>query len=217
VSDRGRLVAWLAFVAVYAALNYGARFSGEGPDRSVLYTYSAAVFGLLQLGIILGLMLLITLNRPKREYFALRRPVSWPRAVSLGVLVLIGVFVVGGILEPFLHPGHEQGIVPEKWQPEHAAAFAFNFVVVALLAPVVEELTFRGLGYRLLQRFGQVAAILLVGLLFGLAHGLVEALPILAAFGAGLAYLRARTRSVYPGMLVHAGFNSLVLVRAVAI
>ena len=34
-------------------------------------------------------------------------------------------------------------------------------------------------------RFGTWTAILLVGLLFGLAHGLVEAFPFLAAFGAG--------------------------------
>jgi hypothetical protein len=132
------------------------------------------------------------------------------------VIVLVGVFVLSGILSPLLQPGQEQGLVPKTWQPSHAAAFAANFVVVALIAPVVEELTFRGLGYRLLEPFGRWTAILLVGLTFGLAHGLVEALPILAAFGAGLAYIRMRTGSVYPCMVVHATFNSAVLIVAVA-
>ena len=90
-----------------------------------------------------------------------------------------------------------------------------NFLVVAVLAPIVEEITFRGLGYKLIEPFGKWTAILVVGLLFGLAHGLVEALPILAAFGAGLAYVRMRTGSVYPGMIVHSAFNSLVLIVAV--
>jgi membrane protease YdiL (CAAX protease family) len=130
--------------------------------------------------------------------------------------VLIGVFILGGILSPLLQPGQEQGLVPKTWQPEHAAAFVANFAVVAVLAPVVEEITFRGLGYRLLEPFGRWTAILLVGLAFGLAHGLVEALPILAAFGAGLAYVRMRTGSVYPGIVVHVAFNSLVLIVAVA-
>src|SRR5438876_1112872 len=84
------------------------------------------------------------------------------------------------------------------------------------LAGVLEELTFRGLGYTLLSRYGQWTAIVLVGVIFGLAHGLVEALPILAFFGMGLCYLRVKTGSVYPGMLVHAGFNALVLSIAVA-
>lgn len=216
MSDKGRLYGWLAFVGVFSAINYSARFTSGTPDKNVLYTYSAAISGLVEIAIILGIMLLIARGRPKREYFALHRPASWGRAAGISVLVLIGVFAFAGILEPFLKPGQEQGLVPDKWEPAHAGAFVFNFVVVALLAPVVEELTFRGIGFTLLARFGRVAAVLLVGLLFGLAHGLVEALPILAAFGAGLAYLRARTASVYPGMVVHACFNALVLTLAVA-
>jgi membrane protease YdiL (CAAX protease family) len=215
-SDKGRLYAWLAFVGVFSAINYAARFSSGKPDKNVLYTYGAAISGLIEVAVILAIVLLIARGRPKREYFALRRPPSWARAAGLSVLVLAGVFVFAGILEPFLKPGQEQGLVPDKWEPAHAGAFVFNFVVVAVFAPVVEELTFRGLGFTLLlERFGRVAAVLLVGLLFGLAHGLVEALPVLAAFGAGLAYLRARTGSVYPGMVVHACFNALVLTLAV--
>jgi membrane protease YdiL (CAAX protease family) len=186
------------------------------PDRNVLYTWSAAVAGLVQMGIILGIVLAIARDRPKDEYLGLRRPTSWGVAVGLAVLVFIGVFVLSAILAPLLHPGQEQGLVPKTWHADRAAPFIANFVVVAVVAPVVEELTFRGLGYRLLEPFGRWIAILGVGLAFGLAHGLVEALPILAAFGAGLAYLRMRTGSVYPGMLVHATFNGLVLIVAVA-
>jgi len=132
------------------------------------------------------------------------------------VLVVLGIFALAGIVAPFLNPGKEQGLVPTRWQPHHAAAFVANFLVIALLVPFSEEVTFRGLGYKLLERFGRPAAILLVGLTFGLAHGLVEALPVLVPFGAALAYVRARTGSIYPGMIVHGVFNGLVLLAAVA-
>ena len=79
----------------------------------------------------------------------------------------------------------------------------------------VEEATFRGLGYSLLAPYGQIAAVLAIGILFGLAHGLVEALPILVALGVGLAYLRARTDSLYPCFIVHALFNAIALTLAV--
>ena len=59
-------------------------------------------------------------------------------------------------------------------------------------------------------------AIVLVGVFFALAHGLVEAFPFLAALGAMLAYLRSRVDSVVPGMIVHALFNVTALVIAVA-
>ena len=216
MNDRGKLYGWLTFVAVFAALNYSTRFLPSKPNRNILYTWDAAVLGLVQMGIILAIVLAIARDRPKDEYLGLRRPSSWGLAAGLATLVLVGVFVLSGILAPLLNPGDEQGLVPKMWHPDRAAAFVANFIVVAILAPVVEELTFRGLGYRLLEPFGRWTAIILVGLLFGLAHGLVEALPILAAFGSGLAYIRMRTGSVYPGMIVHAAFNSLVLIVAVA-
>jgi hypothetical protein len=126
------------------------------------------------------------------------------------------MIVLTRLLGPILSPGREQGVTPDTWQPEHAAAYVANGVVIAVVAPLIEELTFRGLGYSLLVRFGRWTAIVLVGLSFGLAHGLVQAFPFLAAFGAGLAYLRSRVDSVYPGMIVHGLFNAVALTVAVA-
>ena len=56
----------------------------------------------------------------------------------------------------------------------------------------------------------------MTGLLFGAAHGLLVALPILAFFGMVVAWLRVRTDSVYPGMLLHATFNGIALIAAVS-
>jgi membrane protease YdiL (CAAX protease family) len=122
-----------------------------------------------------------------------------------------------GLLDKLFHGGQEQALTPDRWQPKHAAAFAANFLVIALVAPVVEELLFRGIGFHLLQRFGATASIVATGLAFGLYHGLVNALPILTLFGISLAWLRSRTRSVYPGMLVHAAFNAVALIVSVTI
>ena len=129
--------------------------------------------------------------------------------------MLVAIYVVSAVLSPLLHPGREQGLTPTGWQPAHAGAFAANFLVVVLVAPVVEELTFRGIGYTLLARFGAWPAILLTGLAFGLAHGLVDGLPLLVLFGCLLAWLRTRTDSIYPGMLVHGTFNAIALIAAV--
>lgn len=213
--DHNKLVAWVTFVVVFAGLNYAARFSADKPDQDVLYTWSAAILGAVELTIVLAIMLLIARDRPRGDYLGLQRPSSWGAGLWIGALVIIGVVAISGVVSPFLDPGNEQGLIPKDWEPNRAAAFGANFVVVALLAPIVEEVTFRGLGYRLLEPFGRWTAIVLVGLAFGLAHGLVEALPILAFFGAGLAYLRSRTGSLYPCVLVHAAFNGFVLIIAV--
>ena len=70
--------------------------------------------------------------------------------------------------------------------------------------------------FSLLLPFGSVAAVLLTSLAFGLAHGLVGALPVLFAFGVGLAYIRLRQNSVVPGMVLHGLFNAIALALAVS-
>ena len=211
----GRLLAWTVFVLAFATLSYAGRYATETeiPD-DVLYTYSAAIQGLVQYAIILAIVLLIVRGTSARALLALRRPDSWARAAGIAVGIFVAMMVLAAALAPFLEPGEEQGLIPERWEPDRADALAANFAVVVFVAPVVEELAFRGLGFSVLARFGTAAAIVLVGIAFGLAHGLVEALPLLVGFGAALAYLRARTGSVYPGMILHGFFNAFALIGA---
>jgi membrane protease YdiL (CAAX protease family) len=144
----------------------------------------------------------------------LRRPRSWGRALGLAALVTGAIFawefVITALPLPE-SPGKEQGITNVHWEPAHAGAFAANLVLLAAIAPFVEELTFRGAGQSLLGFLGRWPSIVLVGVAFGLAHGLLEALIVLVPFGMALAWLRDRTRSVVPGMFVHAFFNATAL------
>lgn len=208
------MVGWTALVAALSTINYVSRATEGKPPRDILYHYSAAIGGFIQYALILGLVL--ALARPSvADRLALRPPASWKRALLLALGAIVAVYVFAGALTPFLDPGNEQGLTPKNWDPDRAGAFAANFVVIAGMAPLVEELTFRGLGFHILRRLGEWPAILLVGLAFGLAHGLVEGLPILAFFGACLAFIRSRTGSVYPTILVHAVFNAIALTVAV--
>jgi len=61
-----------------------------------------------------------------------------------------------------------------------------------------------------------VLAIVLTGFLFGAAHGLIVALPVLTIFGIVVAWLRVRTDSIFPGMALHAAFNGIALIAAVS-
>jgi sodium transport system permease protein len=211
----GRLVAWVSVVLAFSALAYASRYADGKAPKEPLYLWSTVANGLIQFGIFLGITLAIAIGASKRDLLALRRPTSWARAAGIAAGIAVMIVVLSGIAARFFSPAREQGLVPHGWEPDRAPQFAANFVVVGIIAPVVEELFFRGLGYSLLARYGRTVALLSVGVAFALAHGLVDAFPLLFAFGAGLAYLRARVGSVYPGMLIHAGYNCLVLLSAV--
>jgi membrane protease YdiL (CAAX protease family) len=151
-----------------------------------------------------------------RELLALRVPERRWRAVGLAFAALGIIVVTTAILSRFLDAGDEQGLVPKSWDSSRAAPFLANAAVIVLVAPFVEELLFRGLGIGLLMPFvGPWPAILVTGVAFGLAHGLVLGLPVLSIFGVTLGWLRWRTDSVMPGMAVHALFNGAALLAAV--
>lgn len=196
-----------------AALGY----SGGRPPEDVFYRWETFFGGLVQTALVGGLLLWIVAGGPAARLLALRRPTSWWRALGWALVLFVGIVVLGAILEPVLNPGEEQGLVPEDWDRSRAAPFVANVAFTAVLVPIVEESLFRGAGFSLLARYGRVVAIVGTGIAFGLAHGLVLALPLLVAFGVGLAWLRDRTGSVYPAMLVHGVFNAAALILSVAL
>ena len=218
MTDRIRLVAWSFLVFFIAGINYLARFSNSShaSRNSDVYSYATFAGGLVVYAV--WLLFVLAIAGGNRRLLALRRPRSWWRAGRLAAVAVVAIYLLEALVSliPLPEsPGKEQGLAPTHWEPSHAGAFAANVVLFAVVAPVVEELMFRGLGQSLLEFLGRWPSILLAGFAFGIAHGLVEALLVLVPFGCALAWLRSRTTSVYPGMVVHGLFNGIALAAAV--
>jgi membrane protease YdiL (CAAX protease family) len=102
------------------------------------------------------------------------------------------------------------------------AVIAFLTVVVV---PVVEEMFFRGLVLRSLLRvfqgagpvLGVVIAVILDGVVFGLAHFELLELLGLAAFGAVLAFMAYKFKRLGPGIFAHGMFNLLAILSVAGI
>lgn len=90
----------------------------------------------------------------------------------------------------------------------------FNFVIfmifVGILAPICEEIIFRGFLLRGLRSCGNGFAIVISALLFGAYHGNFGQLPY--AFTVGLLYgwLACASNSLLPTLILHAVNNALV-------
>ncbi len=214
----GKAAAWLFLTGSLAAIAYASRLAGGKPDRDVLYHYDVAIGSAIQYGLMLGIVLWIGKGLPYRELLGLLRPRTgfWATA-GLTAATLAAIIAVSAVLEQFADAGKEQGLTPDGWDPSRAGAFAASFFAVAVIAPIVEELTFRGEGFALLTAYGRWVGILGTALAFALGHGLIIGLPALLAFGIGLAWLRDRTGSVYPGIALHALFNGAALIVAVTV
>lgn len=86
-----------------------------------------------------------------------------------------------------------------------------SVVTVCLVAPVLEEMLFRGIILRsFLDQYSRRNAILASAFLFGLAHLNIYQFAVGIAIGSFLGWLYERTRSLWPCILLHVSYNSLV-------
>jgi membrane protease YdiL (CAAX protease family) len=161
-------------------------------------------------GIILAEMLYLL---PVVVIFAWRR-IPWSRigfggfdAVTIGVgcSLLVGayVFIILHNLILFALGVDTQGRAILDLFAELDTA-AWFFFVGAIVAPLVEEIFFRGFlfqGFR--QRYGWVAGILISSAIFAAAH--LDPVALIPTFllGAVLAYVYHRSNSVWPGVILH--------------
>jgi membrane protease YdiL (CAAX protease family) len=203
------IFAWLAVAAILVTLGFWATASGES-DPNLLYDYSFAAGSMLLYGVLVGITLAIAASSGEPLEVAGLKRFPW-RWVWIAIGLIILVLIVGQALEPVLHAGEKQGFEPKEWRPHRATAYALNAAVASLVVPFGEELFFRGVGVRVLLPFGAVGAIGVTGLVFGLGHGLLVALPILVPFGLVLGWVRWRADSVWPGMLAHGFYNGSAL------
>lgn len=83
-----------------------------------------------------------------------------------------------------------------------------DFLAVVLMAPLVEELLFRGVIYDALCAFVPAgAAVVFQAMLFGSTHGTLLWILYSTLIGCVLGYVRKRTNSLWPCILMHSAFN----------
>ena len=198
------LGAWLAVAVGLIALAFG---QGEIP-RDLIYQYEFAISTIFAFAVLLAVTFMISLAYHDPLPALGIRGFSWRwLGIALGLIVL--AVIVSLLLEPILHAGRDQGLAPERWRPDRAAAFVTNAIVITTVVPLGEELFFRGLGVRALAPLGDAVAIAVTALVFALAHGLLTGLPPLFLFGLAVAWVRLRSDSVWPGVIAHGTYNLL--------
>ncbi len=91
--------------------------------------------------------------------------------------------------------------------------FVLTFFAVALLAPVAEEIFFRGFLYGGLRaRIGVIGAMIASTFFFTALHFSIDAFIPIFVLGLFLAWLYEKTGSLYPGIILHAANNGVAVI-----
>lgn len=91
--------------------------------------------------------------------------------------------------------------------------FISAFVVAAIIAPIVEEIVFRGFLFRgLASRYPLGVAVAVSGAIFGGIHLQLFAFPVLFLLGILLALLYKATESLWAPILMHFCINAIAII-----
>ena len=194
----------LLFVAVLAVLCAGTAWYLRDHPRGLI--------GILGLFYIVGLvsvaLAVAPLGRSAAPALGIRGA-NWRYAVfgALGTLALSVVVSQIGPEPEGMKQVMELAQDPRKLLP--------SFVAFALLAPLVEELVFRGLLYGWIEsRWGSIVALVVSSLAFAAAHyepaHIILVLPLGFLFG----WLRRRTNSLLPSLASHIVNNGFAVLSA---
>jgi hypothetical protein len=164
-------------------------------------------------GLAFGIVLLVGLRRaraPAREVFALRPvPYAVLVAVAVSVVGLLIIFAEIDNLGRFLLPTSTPS--GEFMMRLIRGDFWAALIGAVVVAPVTEEMFFRGLVLRgLLSRYRVRTAMIVSAVLFAVPHLDLRALPVIFAIGLLFAWCVVRTGSLFPGLVGHAVHNLVV-------
>ena len=127
--------------------------------------------------------------------------------ISLGITLAISVSVIGSRF-----PSKEASPL-EKLLSSNRAMFAFAILGVAV-APLLEEVVFRGFLFKVLSDIGgTVIAVMVTAISFGALHALQlwgNWIAVLLIFVVGfvLSFVRHRSNSLIPSFIIHTAYNS---------
>lgn len=122
---------------------------------------------------------------------------------AIGLYLLFIVFYGSLIVQP-----HQEDIA------EALGPLPLQILLIAVIAPISEEICFRGMLYGgLREKLPRLVAAVITGVIFGGLHAFsgVTAVPPLMVFGFLLSLLYEKTGSIVPGILLHMLNNSVAL------
>ncbi|HEX9522941.1 MAG TPA: type II CAAX endopeptidase family protein [Reyranella sp.] len=148
-------------------------------------------------------------------------PMGWAALPALGFRtvgwrpVVLGVLVTEVLSVAVSHLGIEPEGMKEVGKIAREPGFVGSLLAMAVLAPLAEELVFRGLLYGwLASRWGTVLAWIVSSLAFAAAHVEPAHAVLVLPLGLWFGWLRRRTDSLWPSLVAHMVNNGLAIAAA---
>ena len=166
--------------------------------------FSVVPIYLIEMPVVYLLLLTIPKSVPQKKKL---HPLMWLCFAFLCFFVADLAGFAGQIVEAWIYNFFGIEVQNDLAEMTYITPFGVNFLFIGVLAPIFEELIYRKAIIDRLRRYGDLPAILISGLIFGLIHGNFSQVFYSMAIGLVLGYVYVRTGNVLYTILLHATFN----------
>lgn len=191
---------------IWLLTTIGISFSGV--NQAILSAVLSASVYLLSVVIVLGVPWLLKRRRVSRQELGLWRLPTW---LDIGlapagfIVYLVGSVILLAIMSTLI-PSIDVSQVQQNGFENitHYYEYLLAFVTLVVIAPLAEEILFRGYLYgKIRSKVPLWVAVLLVSLLFAVVHGQWNVAIDVFALSVVLCTLRELTGSIWSGVLLH--------------
>ena len=180
----------------------------------VLQTIFSALVYVVALLVIIFVPWKLLKMKTTREELGMRGLPTWTD-ILLAPIAFIVFLIASGFIMAVM-----QAIMPSiDWTQEQDVGFnniisnldfVLTFLSLVVIAPIAEEIIFRGWLYgKMRRKMSAVPAILIVSLLFGLVHGQWNVCVVVFTMSIAMCLIRELTGTIWGGILVHMIKNGL--------
>lgn len=202
------ILSFISMVVIYAC-GYSPRLNDENAiildPPMILSSYTSVTFALIIVSAVFGRYFHFRLS----DIFGTEKLTL--QKVFLTVVVSLGAanicYVINIIMNNVMYMnGYE--LASNAASPDTPEGIAADVIASVLLAPVFEEIFYRGIIMRSLCRVSKRFAIFASALVFGLIHGNPMQLVLGFVVGIVFGYADIKTDSVIPSMIAHMAINA---------
>ncbi|WML34965.1 type II CAAX endopeptidase family protein [Clostridium sp. OS1-26] len=207
---------YATILSIVILILYKKVFNGTLRDDNI--EFIAAVITSLFFVLILQFMrqnkitLMQIIGKPSSKKFILEVPLTWIITIIGGIGAMLAVIFIVYSANPNLLNSVNSNFVSKPSIYSTPFTVVIGFIYGVIIAPITEELTFRGiLLNRFHNKYGVTKAIIYSSLIFMIVHTKVN--PLLFFVGVSCSILAYKYDSLIPSILLHAVNNLIVHLR----
>jgi len=212
----------IVVLSVVSAFTVGGMIMGisaSSPEQAdKLYIYISFFFGQ---GIILVPPLYYLTIKKKPILQSLRINIVSIQTIQYSFIFSLGILIIFDVLDKIIHqfiPTPEYIIdLGQIMQPDSTLGYLFLFLAVVIVAPIGEEIVFRGFLQKFLEDYWKdiTRAVLVTSLFFAMIHFNPFWTIQIYLLGVVLGFLAWKTKSVIPSIMLHSINNGTAYILSI--